>query len=373
MMTKAIQSPSKYIQGPGELRNLRKYVEQFGDKVFVVSDPFLFDTVKEILSESFSGSSLSIYFEKFGGEITESEVKRLIDICKEKDCNVVVGVGGGKTLDTAKAVSYYRETPVVIVPTAASTDAPCSALSVIYTEEGVFSHNLYLRQNPELVIVDTDIIVNAPVRLLVAGMGDALATYVEARANAESNSVNFAAGGTMQTLAAQALAKLCYDVILRDGLKAKLAVERKVCTKAVENIIEANTYLSGVGFESNGCAAAHAIHDGFTAISDCHHLYHGEKVAFGTLVELVLENRPMEEIEELFEFCISVGLPVTLEDMGIKEVTPEKIMKVAEAACAEGEVIYAEPFEITPKLVYDAILATDALGQMYKCKFVQIK
>ena len=62
-------------------------------------------------------------------------------------------------------------------------------------------------------------------------------------------------------------------------------------------MIEANTYLSGVGFESGGLAAAHALYNGLTAIPDAHHYYHGEKVAFGTLTQLVLENAPVEEIE----------------------------------------------------------------------------
>ncbi|SPZ01595.1 glycerol dehydrogenase [Proteus mirabilis] len=84
-----------------------------------------------------------------------------------------------------------------------------------------------------------------------------------------------------------------------------------------ENIIEANTFLSGIGFESAGLAAAHAIHNGFTALEECHAMYHGEKVAFGTLVQLVLENSPLEEIEEVLDFCVQVGLPVTLEELGV--------------------------------------------------------
>lgn len=88
------------------------------------------------------------------------------------------------------------------------------------------------------------------------------------------------AGGA-STLAALAIARLCYTTLLEDGYKAKVAVEQCVSTKAVENIIEANTYLSGIGFESSGTAAAHAIHNGMTQLEECHHCYHGEKVAFG--------------------------------------------------------------------------------------------
>ncbi|MDU5010981.1 MAG: glycerol dehydrogenase, partial [Clostridium botulinum] len=258
----------------------------------------------------------------------------------------------------------YKNTPVVIAPTVASTDAPCSALSVIYTKEGTFSEYLLLPKNPDLVLVDTSMITKAPARLLVAGMGDALATYFEARACTNSNSDTLAGG--KGTNSAFALAKLCYETLLRDGLKAKLAVENKVSTKAVENIIEANTFLSGIGFESCGLAAAHAIHNGFTVLEECHHLYHGEKVAFGTLVQLVLENSPLEELEKVIGFCLDVNLPITLEDMGIKEIKKEDIMKVAKATCAEGETIFNMPFEVTYEDVYAAILTADNLANLYK-------
>lgn len=209
--------------------------------------------------------------------------------------------------------------------------------------------------------MDTNIIANAPARFLVSGMGDALATYFEARACDISKATNMA--GLLPAKSAYALAKLCYQTLLDDGYKAKLAVENKVVTPAVENIIEANTYLSGIGFESGGLAAAHAIHNGFTVMHECHDLFHGEKVAFGTLVQLVMENSPMEEINEVLDFCISVGLPTTLEEMGIKEIKSEDIMEVAKAATAQGETIYNMPFEVTAESVYAAILTADSLGR----------
>ncbi|WP_284143003.1 glycerol dehydrogenase [Caloranaerobacter azorensis] len=343
---------------------MKQHVSNLGDSFLIIADEFIMSITKNIVEDSFNGSNLVLTFEKFNGECSRQEINRLIDVCSSNNCNVVVGIGGGKTLDTAKAVAYYKKLPVVIVPTIASTDAPCSALSVIYTEEGVFSEYLILPKNPDLVLVDTSIIAKAPARLLVAGMGDALATYFEARACAEANATNMA--GAQSTKSALALAKLCYETLLEDGYKAKLAVEYNIPTKALENIIEANTYLSGIGFESGGLAAAHSIHNGFTVLKECHHLYHGEKVAFGTIVQLVLENRPIEEIEEVIEFCISVGLPITLEDMGIKEINHDDIMKVAKASCAEGETIHNMPFKVTPETVYSAILTADAIGKQFK-------
>ncbi len=358
-MEKVIISTGRYIQGKGELAELHNHVSKLGSKAFILVDAFLMETVGERVKASFQSNGAVCEIEKFNGECSRAEINRLVDITEVYD--VIVGVGGGKTLDTAKAVAYYKNCPVVIVPTVASTDAPCSALSVIYTEEGVFEEYLFLPKNPDMVIVDSQVIADAPVRLLVAGIGDALATYFEARATLRSNGNTIA--GAKPTKAAISLAKLCYDTILEDGLKAKLAVEKHMVTKAVENVIEANTYLSGVGFESGGLAAAHAIHNGMTAMEETHHMYHGEKVAFGTITQLVLENMGSDELEEVIEFCAGVGLPITLSELGVKEIDVNQLQKAAEIACAEGDTMGNMPFEVTPEDVVAAMIAADALGR----------
>lgn len=292
-----------------------------------------------------------------------TEINRVMDMCKKAGSEVIVGIGGGKIHDTAKAVGYYMKKPVIIVPTIASTDAPCSALSVIYSDEGVFEKYLFLPASPNMVLVDTDIVSKAPERLLVAGMGDALATYFEARACKQSDASN-CVGGKI-TRAAMALAELCYETLIDEGIDAKLAVRENICTKAVEHIIEANTYLSGIGFESGGLAGAHAIHNGLTAIPETHELYHGEKVAFGTLVQLVLEGADQDEIQEVLGFCQEAELPTTLADLGIKEVKEDQIMEVARLACSPDDTLGNMPFEVTPEDVYAAIIAADALGRYY--------
>ena len=296
-MAQILISPSKYVQGSGELYRLGEYVSALGKKALCLITDSGLKRNQAVLDKSFEGSGVSVDYEAFNRECCKKEIDRIGAVCKEKGIDVVIGVGGGKTFDTIKAVGYYHDLPVVIVPTIASTDAPCSALSVIYTEDGVFESYLFLKQNPNLVLVDTDIIAKSPSRLVVAGMGDALATYFEARACEASNASTCAAGTT--TMAAQNLAELCYDTLIEEGFMAKLAADNNCCTKSLEKIIEANTLLSGIGFESGGLAGAHAIHNGFTVLPECHHMYHGEKVAFGTLVQLVLEDAPVEEIEEV--------------------------------------------------------------------------
>jgi glycerol dehydrogenase len=360
-MARVIIGPGKYIQGKGEIKRLYEHIGGAGDSFFFLLSRHGRERVENLINESFKGHGKKMVFEVFNGECTKTEIERVRGSFRKGACDTFVGIGGGKIIDTVKAAGFYESAPVIVVPTIASTDAPCSAISIIYTETGIFSECLKLTANPRMVLVDTEIIAKAPVRFLVSGMGDALSTYFEARACMRSGVLNMAGGKI--SLTALALSELCYQTLLEDGYKAKCAVENQTVTTAVENIVEANTYLSGIGFESGGLAAAHAIHNGLTILKECRGRFHGEKVAFGTLAQLVLENSPKEEIEKVIRFCHSVGLPVTLGDLGIDAVDREELMRVGELSCAPGETIHNMPFDIAPDDVFAAILTADALGK----------
>ena len=360
-MAKVLISPSKYVQGSGEMKNIGTYAAKCGKKALVLISKGGYNRIGKIIEDSFAQNDCGLVFDYFNGECCNSEIDRLVKIVNDNDCDLTIG--GGKIFDTAKAVGYYAKTPVFICPTIASTDAPCSTLSVIYTEEGVFEKYLFLPANPNLVLMDTDIITKSPVRLTVAGMGDALAPYFEARACQRNGATSCAGGKT--TEAAMALAKLCFDTLMEESVKAKIALEAGACTPAVEKIIEANTLLSGIGFESAGLAGAHAIHNGFTVLEECHKMYHGKKVAFGTLTQLVLENVSQEELEDIILWCIEVGLPVTLKQLGAQDVTDDQLMEVAKAACSPDDTLHNMPFTVTPETVFAAIKAADAYGKYY--------
>jgi glycerol dehydrogenase len=199
-------------------------------------------------------------------------------------------------------------------------------------------------------------------------MGDALATYFEAMANIRSNYVNIVSSeadyNMGASLAGEEIAKLCYRALLANGRKALLAARMGVVSPALENIIETNTLLSGIGFESNGTAASHAINDGLTAIPVKEITYHGEKVAFGVLCELMMENADDETMHEVYSFCVDVGLPVTLAQLGINNVTDEMLNTIANVAL--HNVIHAEPMMVvTRETIKSAIITTDSLGKSY--------
>ncbi|MCH3967803.1 MAG: glycerol dehydrogenase [Atopobiaceae bacterium] len=363
MSALVFNSPSKYVQGPDALSDLATYVEPLGFKALAIATPSGVRRIGGKVRAGFESSQADVILEEFAGECCTSEIERLRQVAEREGADVICGIGGGKALDTAKAVAYYLKVPVVICPTIASSDAPCSALSVVYSDGGAFDSYLYLRSNPDVVLMDTTVIAASPVRLTVSGMGDALATYFEAQASVDSAGTTCAGGKASS--AALALARLCFDTLMADGVKAKVALEAGCLTPAVEHVIEANTLLSGIGFESCGLAAAHAIHNGLTCLPETHDNYHGEKVAFGTLCQLVLADAPTEQIEQVMAFCLEVGLPVTLAELGVEHITTEQVMEVATAACAPSDTMGNMPFEVTPDMVANCILAADALGRYY--------
>lgn len=356
---KSIQFPGKFLQGKDILADFGKYTKPLGSKFLVLSSKSVMETVKTKF-----GGKINAEFVLFDGECSDNEVKRLCEIAKKTSCDCVVGIGGGKLLDASKLCAKSLQKPNIIVPTTAATDAPCTALAVVYTDDSVFQEYVWLSHNPDMVMLDSNIIVNAPVHFFVAGMGNALSTFFETRANknSDSNNASSSISGKV-TLVGYALAELCYRTLLADGLKAKIAAEAHVVTPAVENILETNVLLAGVGFEGGGLAAAHAIHNGLTVLPATHSFCHGEKVAFGTITQLILENSPWEELHTVLHFCMSVGLPVTLAQIGLENVSDADLMKVAEAATVKGESIHAEPFEVTAESVFAALKTADALGK----------
>lgn len=352
--------PGRYVQGRDALTRLGDEAATFGDTAFVISTPFAYENLRDDIETSLEGITSQIV--RFGGESSDEEISRLKR--KAEDAEVVIGVGGGKTLDTTKAVAYDLDVPVIVAPTIASTDAPCSALSVIYTPEGVVERYLTLPRNPDVVLVDTTVIAEAPARFLVAGIGDALSTWFEASACKQNCAGNMT--GDVGSATAYRLARFCYETILEYGREAKVSCEANAVTPALERVVEANTLLSGIGFESGGIASSHAIHNGLTRLPATHDFWHGEKVAIGVLASLFLTDKPSSRIDEVYQFCEDVGLPTTLAEIGLEDVSDADLMTVAEAACADGETVHNEPMSVTPDAVFAALRAADAEGRRRK-------
>eukprot|EP01037_Dinobryon_pediforme_P015300 gene15300-15442_t len=165
-----------------------------GRLIFVLMDRFVFERMGDDIGRALGASGLTVKIEPFGGECCNEEIARVTGLAQAFQADVIVGIGGGKTADTAKLTAITTKARIVIVPTIASTDAPCSAIAVRYDSHGVYQESMFLPRNPDIVIVDSAVIAAAPVRFLVAGIGDALSTWFEARSNLDSGSNNLGSG-----------------------------------------------------------------------------------------------------------------------------------------------------------------------------------
>lgn len=356
MAYRVFRSSSRYIQGVGAIDILGKETAVYGKRAFLLTDDFVWGLLQEKVERALKG--FPYHYEAFTGEASLDEMVRLADAVADVTADVVIGLGGGKIIDVAKGIAAACDLPVVIVPTTVSTDAPTSAISVLYTEDGLFDHYRFYAKNPDLVLVDTQIVIQAPIRFFASGMADALATCAEALATKASGE-NALAGG-LPTIAGTAIAEACEETLFREGLSAFAAVQKGLVTPAVEAIVEANTLLSGLGFENGGLAAAHAIHNGFTAIKgEVHRLTHGEIVSFCLLVQLILEERPQEEFKRYSRFLAAIGMPTTLAEMHLTGATREELLEIGKLAVAPSNTMKNLNKNITAEQVVAAILAVD--------------
>ncbi|GAB3246674.1 glycerol dehydrogenase [Kineosporia babensis] len=361
-----LASPSRYVQGKNAIAELGTHLKGLGRKPLLVADDIVWGLVETSLSAGFRAEDLPVTRVGFGRFTTPAAVDALVEKIRSGEHDVIVGVGGGSAIDAAKAAGHLAGVRWASVPTAASSDAPTSALSVIYTEEGEFIEYRFFPRNPDLVLIDTQLVAGAPARFLVGGIGDALATWIEARATERGQGTAMAGG--RPTRAGTALARLSWDILWENALPALDAVRAGVVTPALEAVVEANTLLSGLGFESGGLAAAHAIHNGLTAAPQTHGLTHGEKVNIGSVTQLVLEGAPTQEIEDFIVFTTRVGLPNTLTEVGLSPQDTKELQAVAEAATAAGETIHNLPFPVTAEDVVAALVVVEGLARRVRAE-----
>ncbi|MHA1409312.1 MAG: glycerol dehydrogenase [Candidatus Odinarchaeia archaeon] len=367
---KILVSTSRYVQGRGALEHIGSQVKLLGKRAAIFGGNTALKITGDIIKESLKKNGVEVVaFEPGVKECTDSEITRLAELGKETKADVIIGVGGGKVADTAKDVQV-RLGPgvaVVTVPTQAATNADASGLSVVYTEKHEFVRYDFHPKNPDLVVVDEEILAKAPAKFITWGMGDALACMFEAEAClAQPNAKNIPGGRT--TAAAVSLTRLCFDNLMTYGIQAAKDAKNQLLTPAVSKIIESIKLLSQIGFESSGLAAAHATHNGLTIVPGLN-VEHGQLVAYCTITQMILEGRDPAEVEGIVSWVHALGLPITLEELGIGNATDEQLMKAAEKACDPHDTMGNMPLNITPQMVKDAIIATDAIGREYheKC------
>lgn len=359
--------PQRYIQAPGALDHLGRYVSLVpSHRAAVLISEGGHRRFGSRIGESLRQGGVEAVTVPFGGECSVAEVGRVAAELEGQAGNgdgvdAVIAVGGGKCLDAGKCVAHRLSVPVVSCPTIASTDAPCSAVSVMYNEAGVLEGVEHFPSNPAIVVVDTQVVADAPERFLVAGIGDALATWYEARTCLRNPAARSFVGGRI-TIAAAALAELCANTVREHGEAAIASVRDGVIDEAVERVVEANTLLSGVGFESGGLATTHCIASALTFLPQAHHdALHGELVAIGILTQLALED-DFKGAREVAEFLAGIGLPVHLGQISIDLDGDADGLRTAMEVAASFPFVANEPFEVTPESLFEALSRANELG-----------
>ncbi|MBL6903921.1 MAG: glycerol dehydrogenase [Pseudomonadales bacterium] len=353
-------APQRYIQGPGAISRIGRYIGIINVKrAAILASRRAIVAEGARVTESLHSNHIESVDCIFDGECSLPEIEKHVAALKDENIDCLIAVGGGKPVDAGKSIAWRLDIPVVIVPTLASNDAPCSALSVLYTPEGASDVVEFYPTSPTLVVIDTDIVADANERYLVAGMGDAMATWYEARICLNNLDARTPLGAR-PTIAACAMAEICAHTLFEHGEAAAKSVVANQNGTALEKVVEANTLLSGIGFESGGLALAHPMALAYTQIDELHTNYlHGEMVAMGTMVQLAMEQS--EDAKKVAQFFARVGLPIHLGQFSMSPQDTNKLDIIIESAMANANS-HQMPMVVTEDLLLRAIMDAHELG-----------
>lgn len=351
-------APTRVINGIGALDGLGARVRAYGQKALVVAGSQGFASCRDAVSASLERDGVTWQLGTLLHDCCDEDLALLADAFP--DAEVIVGIGGGKVMDASKLLAHRRGLPVLTVPTAAATCAAWTALSNVYSPEGQWRYGVPLPTGPAEVLVDYAVIARAPARLLASGIADTLAKWIESSASVDPSQAD------AMTLAALQMARFLYDRLLAIGPEAIRQAQAGEIGPELMQAIDLNVQLAGTvgGLGGARCrsVAAHAVCNGLTQVETRRASWHGEKVGFGIVVQLILQGRPWPEIEALLAFYREIGLPLTLEELGVS-ADGETLLEAARFACDPRSSIHLLPTPVTPEVVVAAIAEADRLAR----------
>ncbi len=340
-------SVGRYYQGPNAIDLLSSIILKEGNTAFILIDEFFYDDFKISLKKKLESDGINCTCFKAERQITDEAIARLKAGSESLDPSpdVYIGIGGGKTCDAIKCMGDIFKKPVIEMPTALATDAPPTSHSMVYRDDGSSYVYAHLR-SPEYVVVDTKITVDAPSITFSSGLGDALATYYESVAiHAFGHPTLAGRSNFRRTRTGLMIARLCFDILMENGMKAYEDAKQHVLSQEYEDTAEALTLLSGLGVENTGCSVAHGLEKYIHNIAR-KPILHGQGVGYGTLVQILLEERPEDEFLRIYNWCKAVDLPVCMADFNVTDEAEGTIRKLADEAI-EDYLINRETFEVT--------------------------
>ena len=352
-----IISPGKVLRGHKIFSQSSQEIAQFGDRPLVVGGNNSLARVTTELDNLGKQTKLNIEQASYLPDCAESSLKKLRNAVKKHQADFIIGVGGGKSLDTAKLLAHQCELPIITIPTSAATCAAWTALSNIYSEAGAFQYDVALDRCPDLLILDYGLVGSASQRTLIAGIGDAIAKWYEA-------SVSSANSTETMTIAAVQQARILRDILFQKSVTALENPQSSEWCQVVDATVLLAGVIGGIGGANCRTVAAHAVHNGLTHIPLAHNALHGEKVAYGILVQLRLEEMlqsnqlAISARKQLLDFYEQINLPKTLEDLGLQDASLAELKTAAEIACQPGSDIHRLPFTVTAEQLMAAMVST---------------
>ncbi len=349
-------APARVLRGENCLANSGQEIANLGVRPLIVGGNQTSEIIKSVLT-LLAKHNLASQTANYSPDCAESSLARLKQYLKEHRADLVIGVGGGKALDLAKLLAHQCNLPIVTIPTSGATCAAWTALSNVYSEAGAFQYDVTLSRCPDLLLLDYSLVRTASKRTLIAGIGDAIAKWYEA---------SVSSGDATDTLLISAVqqARILRDILFQ---KSAIALERPDSDEWRE-VVDATVLLAGVigGVGGADCrtVAAHAVHNGLTHLLEAHDLLHGEKVAYGILVQLRLEEMVQgnqlaaSSRKQLLQFYTQIGLPKTLEDLGLANISLAQLRQVTAIATNPQSDIHRLPFSVLPEHLAAAMVST---------------
>lgn len=358
-MTVTTMAPAQVVRGAGALAQSGEAIARLGQRPLLVGGQQSLAALSPFLQPVLQHYKLSAVPALYGTECSEANLAQLRQAITEHQADLVIGIGGGKALDAAKLLAYQRQLPIVTIPTSGATCAAWTALSNIYSDAGAFLYDVGLPRCPDLLILDYDVLQTADRRTLVAGIGDALAKWYEA---------SVSSGHSQQTLIVAAVqqARVLRDILFQKAAAALAQPGSEVWRDVVDATVLLAGVIGGLGGAQCRTVAAHAVHNGLTHLAESHGTLHGEKVAYGILVQLRLEELVQGHRlaatarHQLLKFYSEIGLPQTLADLGMGDVRLSDLHRAAEVMCQPGSDIHRLPFTVTPVELLAAMVSTTA-------------
>ncbi|OKH12011.1 iron-containing alcohol dehydrogenase family protein [[Limnothrix rosea] IAM M-220] len=355
--TQIFVAPAQVIKGEGILAKSAMAIARWGKRPLIVGGKRSVAVTRETLKVIAKEQALETETAFYSPDCSETSLKYLHKKFKGHKADFVIGVGGGKALDTAKLLAHQQHCPVVTIPTSAATCAAWTALSNIYTDAGAFQYDVNLSRCPDLLILDYDLVKQAPQRTLVAGIGDAIAKWYEAAVSSGHSTDTL-------TIAAVQQARVLRDILFQKSAAAIADLDSKEWQEVVDASVLLAGVIGGLGGANCRTVAAHAVHNGLTHLEAAHGILHGEKVAYGILVQLRLEEMCLGSQlastarQQLLQFYQAISLPQTLADLGLTKITLQDLQKVAEITCQPQSDIHRLPFAVTPEQLMAAMVST---------------